>query len=548
MAHASKIIALLLALAASAACASEAPSGQDPGMRIYRSGLLPSGAVLRGVLRNGTELSGADAACAKCHRRSGLGGGEGQKAIRPIAGRLLFARAEAPAAERARGLPVGAQSLRPPYTVETLAKALREGVDPSGRALDALMPRFDMKDEDVAQLAAYLQRLSQTWAPGVSESEIHFATIVTPGVDPVRSKAMLDVLETFFADKNAGTRKEGRRKAIGREQMYRSYRTWVLHVWKLEGLPETWSAQLEAHYRKQPVFAALSGMGAGDWRPVHEFCEQTGLPCLFPNVDYPVISETDYASIYFSRGIVLEAEVLARHLADAGRDGQGGPVVQVFRDDAVGRVPAQALRAALRNRGIGNVVDRPVSGKEPVSAGFWRGLLEAERPGILVLWLNDGDFVNLHALGDPPPGLESFFLSASLVTSPCRVLLFDTWLDKVRLTYPFELASRRTQRASRMELWLRSRNIPLQDERIQANTYFAVTVAGDALAHMNENFSRDYFIERVEQMTEQSLSSELYPRLSLGPGQRYASRGSYVVRFSGSGENTLVPVSDWIVP
>lgn len=541
MAHASKIVALLLALAASAACASEAPSGQDPGMRIYRSGLLPSGAVLRGVLRNGTELSGPDAACAKCHRRSGLGGGEGQRTIRPIAGRLLFASPT----ERA-GKPWEKAQSRSSYTVETLARALREGVDPSGRILDELMPRFSMSDDNVEQLVAYLKNLSQTSAPGVSENEIHFATIVTPGVDPVRTKAMLEVLETFFADKNAGTRKEGRRKAIGRERMYLAYRTWVLHVWKLEGLPETWSAQLEAYYRKQPVFAALSGMGAGDWRPVHEFCEQAALPCLFPNINYPVISETDYASIYFSRGIVLEAEVLARHLADAGRDGQGGSVVQVFHDDAVGRVPAQALRAALRNHGVSNLVDRPVSRKEPVSAGFWRGLLEAERPGILVLWLDDGDFVNLHALGDPPPGLESFYFSASLVTSPCRVLLFDTWLDKVRLLYPFELASRRMQRASRMDLWLRSRNIPLTDERVQANTYFAVTVAGDALAHMDENFSRDYFLERVEQMTEQSLSSVLYPRLSLGPGQRYASRGSYVVKYSSGGE--MVPVGDWIVP
>lgn len=547
MEYARRIITLLLALSASAAFASDSPSGKDDGMRIYREGLLPSGAALRGVLRNGAELSGADAACAKCHRRSGLGGGEGQKTIRPIAGRLLFDLPSSPATERA-GVLSEVVKAKPRYTVETLALALREGVDSSGRSLDELMPRFDIRDEDIAQLASYLKHLSQTKAPGVSESEIHFATIITPGVDPVRTKAMLDVLETFFADKNSGTRKEGKRKAFGREQMSRSYRTWVLHVWKLEGLPETWSAQLEDYYREQPVFAALSGIGAGNWRPVHEFCEQAGLPCLFPNVDYPVISETDYASIYFSHGVALEAEVLAKHLAGARQNGQSGPIVQVFRDDAIGRVPAQVFRSALQRSGINDVTDRPVTGQSPLPSELWNSLLGSERPGILVLWLNEGDLANLPALAGPTPGLESLYISASLVTSPCRVLLCDTWLDKVRLIYPFELPSWRAQRASRMDIWLRSKNIPLLDERIQANTYFAVTVSGDALAHMGENFSRDYFIERVEQMTEQSLSSFLYPRLSLGPGQRFASRGSYVVRFSGSSENTLVPVSDWIVP
>jgi hypothetical protein len=99
-----------------------------------------------------------------------------------------------------------------------------------------------------------------------------------------------------------------------------------------------------------------------------------------------------------------------------------------------------------------------------------------------------------------------------------------------------------------MNHWLEARNIALLDERIQSSTYFALTVAGDALSSMGDNFSRDYFIERLEQMTEQSLSSAVYPRLSLGPGQRFASRGSYVARFPRDGENMLVPVSEWIVP
>ncbi|MFA5240774.1 MAG: ABC transporter substrate-binding protein [Sulfuricella sp.] len=536
------LILPLLAMLFGGASAAAEPA--QAGQGIYREGLLPSGAPLRGRAQNGVELSGMDAACASCHRRSGLGGSEGRNAIRPIAGRLLFSRPEIGGSERERAL-FRVKDPRPPYTLDSLARALREGVDPGGRALDPLMPRFALADAEVAALAAYLQGLSLDPAPGVTDSEIHFATIIAPGVAPSRVQAMRDVLHAFLRDKNSGTRQESRRKSIGTERMYRVYRKWVLHEWALSGPPESWQEQLAARYRQQPVFAVLSGIGAGSWRPVHEFCEQAGIPCVFPNVDYPELAGSGYATLYFSRGVALEAEVLARHLAESGRKER---IVQVFRDDAAGRVPARALRAALQRRGIHEISDHPVSGEGPVPEKFWSQLLPETRPGVLVLWLNDEDITQLHGQGKAPPGMENIYLSGSLIARPCRVLLFGSWLDRMRLVYPFELSERRAQRLSRMNHWLEARKIPLIDERIQSSTYFALTVAGDALSSMGDNFSRDYFIERIEQMTEQSPASAVYPRLSLGPGQRFASRGGYVARFPGAGESMLMPVSEWIVP
>jgi hypothetical protein len=98
-----------------------------------------------------------------------------------------------------------------------------------------------------------------------------------------------------------------------------------------------------------------------------------------------------------------------------------------------------------------------------------------------------------------------------------------------------------------MKAWMRARNVPLLDERIQAQAFFVATIAGDALSHMDENFSRDYFIERIERMTEQSLFPAVYPRLSLGPGQRFASRGGSVAGFARDGK-VLTPLGGWIVP
>jgi hypothetical protein len=61
-------------------------------------------------------------------------------------------------------------------------------------------------------------------------------------------------------------------------------------------------------------------------------------------------------------------------------------------------------------------------------------------------------------------------------------------------------------------------------------------------------YSREYLIERIEHMVDRMLTSSVYPRLSLASGQRYASRGAYLVRVGGDAGFKLVPVSEWIVP
>ena len=43
-----------------------------------------------------------------------------------------------------------------------------------------------------------------------------------------------------------------------------------------------------------------------------------------------------------------------------------------------------------------------------------------------------------------------------------------------------------------------------------------------------------------------STGTSIYPRLSLGPGQRFASKGAYIVHVGADG--LLVADSDWIVP
>ncbi len=503
---------------------------------------------MRATVQKGVTLNGADAACVKCHRRSGLGGSEGQNPIRPIAGRLLFSQ---PKVERAGrwATPAGSAAVRPPYTRASLARALREGIDPAGRPLDALMPRYDLSDEEIAQLHAYLEGLSSTAAPGVTDREIHFSTIITPDVSSDRRSAMLDVMQGFFRDKNGGTRKETRRREVGNEQMYRAFRTWVLHVWELKGAPETWGAQLEAYYRQQPVFAVIGGIGGGSWQPVHAFCEAFEVPCVFPDVDYPDVDGNAATTRFISRAAsrwkrrcwpsICWKPTRPARLEQSYRYTATMPWGVCRRRRCV-RLSARQEREnhhRLSARGR-----RPHASRIPGNG--WPA------KNAQACWLYGWTVPILGRLiwaDAPPPGLSAIYVSASL-SAMRRPNLPEHWLSKLHMVYPFDLPATREQRLTRMKAWLRARNIPLSDERTQANAFFAATVTGDAVSHLRENFSRDYFIERIEQMTQTSLSPSIYPHLSLGPGQRFASKGGYVVRFPEGTTDAPVPVSDWLIP
>lgn len=544
------IFLMLLAALAGHGLAMANPAEVEllPGQHIYRDGILPSGEPLRATVQQGVALSGTDAACTKCHRRSGLGSSEGSNNIRPIAGRLLLSRIE-PAWPTATGGTLGAGARvteRPVYTEATLARALREGLDPSGHALDPLMPRYHMADADISHLHRYLSTLSLQSAPGVSDTTIHFATIIAPDVSADRSQAMLNVLQAFFKDKNGGTRKETRRRELGREQMYRAYRTWVLHPWTLSGSPDSWRGQLAAYYRQQPVFAVIGGIGGGTWQPVHTFCETFEIPCVFPDVDYPDVTGTGYYPLYFSRGVTLEAEVLAKHLLEAGQSAKHGTVVQVYRDDALGRLPAQVLHETLPLGSGKTVVDYPLEEGDHLSMEVV-AKLAGDRPYVLVVWLGPADLKGAGLTGSPPAALKEIYMSASLSAMRQPDIPLG-WLSRLNMVYPFDLPASREQRLARMRAWLHARKIPLADERTQANAFFAASVTGDAVSHLGDNFSRDYLIERIEQMAQTALSPSIYPHLSLGPGQRFASKGGYIVRFSPGSDSTPLAVSEWLIP
>lgn len=525
--------------------ASAGEPTSEAGKQIYRSGVLPSGEPLRATVEEDVEVKGSQAACASCHGRSGLGFSEADRVPLAITAPVLFRSRtiERPDlyASRTEG-----EGTRPAYTSETLGRAIREGVDSAGRPLDPLMPRYAVGDDELEPLLAYLRTLGMEAPPGLTDEVIHVGTVVAGDVDTEQRRAMLEVLEAYFRSKNAETRREtirARARMLHKEWHYRAYREWVLHVWELEGSRESWPAQLEERYAEQPVFALVSGLAAGDWGPISGFCEAREIPCLLPNTDLPPAADAGFYSIFFSEGVALEAKVLARHLADrpAGRR-----IVQVYRDGEAGSVASGALKRALEAQKATVVEDRRAKGSQPIDADFLARQLEPGPPAVLVLWLSEGDLESLGAL-EGAQGLEEIYLSSSLAAE-CTRLVPAPLRDRTFCIRPFALPDQSARQLRPTRAWLKVNGIEMTQERIQVDTFFAVRTLGEALRHVVGNFSREYVVEKVEHRLSSTVTPSSYPEVSLASGQRFASKGAYIVQPSAEAESGMTAVTDWIVP
>lgn len=588
---------------------SQAVDAVDLGRRIYREGLGDGGQPVLGVRFGGVEARGSALACVSCHRRSGLGSVEGQDVVPPIAGRFIFQDEEhAVASMNVRTLRQFNQRHAALRSTD-FARSVREGRHVSQRELGPMMPRYELSPAELEGLEAYLRTLSSGWSPGVSAQRVQLATIVTPDVSPQRRETFLQTLQAAVRQKNANYLPGMRTMSTAAEMLLRTNRYWDLQVWELEGPADTWAAQLERRYAEHPVFAVLSGVGGGQWAPIHAFCEARELPCWFPSVEAPpVTAGQDFYSLYFSAGVDLEAEVLAGRL-------QAHPLrrlVQVHLGDAVGVQGASRLAARLeqhaKSRGLPPLDVRTVAlpggqGAAALRAALTRALANLQPDEAVMLWWPEDRLDVLDAV-QPPAGPK--FLSARMAPLAAERLPSAWRLPGSTVVYPFQPPQKRHATLFHMHAWLKERGLAVRDEVLQSEVFFAVSYFADTLTDMLDNLHRDYLVERAENMlsvregqksedearelisakhqkapggggsqgatarlsmTGVRLAEErtprplpgrradvdvkregtsIYPRLSLAPGQRFASKGAYLLGFTTSGAPETHP--EWIVP
>ena len=506
------------------------------GKQIYEKGILPNGQLLTALGKDGLPYKINRTACIDCHRRSGLGTSESGLLILPITGEYLFKKSS----KTGKTLLDNVGIPRPIYTEKTLKTVIRTGIRPDGKPLHEIMPRYKLSDTELDYLIAYLKSLDKKHIPGLTDKQIDFATVITPGMSIQDKKLMLRIIKSYYGHINKDVRQLGhmRNPLHGR---YKPYRKWKLHIWNLTGEQKTWKKQLEDKYAKEPVFALISGYG--DWQVIHHFCEENKIPSIFPITNTPVVSEKNIYTLYFSKGIQLDAQAVAEHIIDTNKHQKTGNILQLYNNDPMGSLAEKTLRNRLKDKKIVNIDSLKIPPSKIITANELETIRKKYKPSTLVIWL--GKKQTLQILSKKKIAKTTYV--SSRMTNQLNPGFSDKVLtlenkDTVYIVHPFYIKKQHPNHLLRTKMWARLRKINYDEERIIANTYFSLAIVTGAIHNSRYNLNRDYLMEQFEHMVDNTVYHSVYPHLSLGPDQRYASKGTYLISAAPSIK------TQWIIP
>ena len=526
------------------------------GERIFRDGILPSGDPMPAFIRGDVEIDSSAFSCSSCHLRAGLGSLEGGVVTPPTNGSKLYKPYRRPPSlddthdHAGRYLYAKTIVERPAYNREKLAIAMRFGVDPAGQIFNDVMPRYPLSDRDMSVLTGYLEILSSNFSPGASVSAFRFATIITDDVSAEDRQALLEPLRKFIDQKNQQLAtyedfiKFGYKPTV---DMKYAFNRAELDIWELKGPPETWQGQLAAYNSKNPVFAVLSGISNGEWRPIHDFCEAERIPCLYPITDLPVISETDWYTFYFNKGYAQEGEATARYLNHVKMLPVNTPILQIVQETLVGKALASGFNNSWQELQRQPVTTMTLSAQQLQDRGTLAALFKKHKPGVLLLWTDAALVPRLSKLTKLLPATGLIFISSGYMGKKTAAIA-ETLRSRVYITDPYRLTpfvgSKDGGFDAKVPLLMGAKDFG--DRRIiSRSTTMLKQATLRGLNLLYDNLYRDHLLDIMS--TQMDLIVRDYERFSFGPGQRYASKGCYIIQLGHGSDPPLLPRSEWVI-
>lgn len=278
------------------------------GRQIYTSGTGKH--PITAMVAGSTEVSATLLPCANCHGADGRGVAEGGVVSSNVTWLELTKpyRAATPNGRR-----------RPPYSEQSLRRAVAEGLDSAGNPLHPAMPRYAMSPEDLSDLVAYLKVLGGEAVPGVTESSVRVGTIVPEGAI---GEQMASVLSAYFKD--AGEI-HGRRVSLD-----------VVTPSKLDAALET-----------NPPFAFVSGLITGVDARVETAVERAAVPLVLPVSTRSDASAGNRQRFYLTPGMEEQLYGLLRFSAQ-----NASRVIVITRDEESAALARRAIARLEKPPGI----------------------------------------------------------------------------------------------------------------------------------------------------------------------------------------------------
>jgi len=196
----------------------------------------------------------------------------------------------------------------------------------------------------------------------------------------------------------------------------------------------------------------------------------------------PIINDDDFYTLYFSKGLYLEAKTLAKYILQ-NKNINAGNIVQIYSDNEDEKLAADYFRQALKNRPKIKIKDIHLENNKRSIANMEK-LIAENKPTSLVLWLKESYLSELESTLANTKNLNQIFLSSSLLDNQYQSIPQGLY-DKILLAYPFDTPD--PLKHVRMKAWSRLQPVNITNERIQTDLIFTVNTVSDALKHIPTN-------------------------------------------------------------
>lgn len=494
-------IAVLLTTLAAAANASDLSEQEQRGKRLYTQGVSNSGQPVTAIMSRGrTPIPASILPCIGCHGEDGKGRSEGGVVPPDISWSVLSA---------SNGHNHSYGRSHPAFDEQTLGLAVTKGIDPGGNPLGVAMPRFQLSDEDLQDLIAYIKRIETDLDPGLFSDRIRIGTLLpSGGAAGSYGQAMYQVLESYFEDINRHGGIHGRKIEI------------VSGGYKEDPANALWEAR--DFLERETVFAMVSGFLSGVEQPITALVDELQLPLVGPYTPLPQTDDLQRYTFYLTGGIVQQAIILATTRWEQAN--KPTPLAIVYPHGPVYENAIESVELALDSEQVPLINMRYQLGY--FDATDFAQILSKQDVGD-VLFL--GTALDLKRLATeaatldwhPDLLLPGVYASAGLFDIP------ESFEGRIFVGYSTLPIDHTPRGVKQFENLHEDHRIDYRHSTQQISAYVAAMVLAEGIKRSGRELSREKLVLELEHLSE--FQPGLMPTISYSPSRRIGALGGYVV-------------------
>jgi hypothetical protein len=208
---------------------------------------------------------------------------------------------------------------------------------------------------------------------------------------------------------------------------------------------------------------------------------------------------------------------------------------------------ARGFRETWAALGCPSLSEEILPASKKADDDFWNDIAHTYGGTPIAAWVGPEDLKSAGVFWEPEANMPLVRILSHTLIEKNLGIVPEAARPGVLLTYPYLLPKDKAARLKAIEQWCKARKVPFTHPEILARMYYTGWFLSDVFMCLKNDYYRDYLLDAADMLKDQTYAIALYPRLSYGQGQRYSSKGCFLVELGPGPNPELIPRSEWVV-